>query len=83
MRYLRIAALAVVAVLGASTIGSHAAELNVPPSARTHWAHHGYWAWGPAHGYWWHAVWYPPYGYWRHPYVTWNWHRWGMYAWGG
>jgi Spy/CpxP family protein refolding chaperone len=79
MRYLRIAVVAAAAVLGASTIGSQAAELNVPP----HWAHrvhHPHWVW---HHYLWHANWYPQYGYWRHPYLTWSWHRWGRYAWEG
>jgi hypothetical protein len=77
MRYLRIIALAVVAVLGASTISSHAAELNLP----AYRVHHAWWP--VRHHYLWHANWYPQYGYWHHPYVTWSWHRWGQYAWGG
>jgi hypothetical protein len=76
MRHVKIAALALVVLVGFGTIGSKAADLSV--SYRTHRTfvmHRVHYAEVPD------GFYYPPYGFWQHAPWGWNWHNWGARPW--
>jgi hypothetical protein len=72
MRFLRIAALALIALLGVGTVGGKAAELAV--QHRAYAIHHVHFASWPD------GFYYPPYGYWQHAPWGFDWHAWGMHS---